>query len=301
MTQKHVATTSLLPIPKAIHHQAWPVLSTLSADTPIEHIVAIIERDGGVIVADFLTSEMLFRLNTELNSYVEACSPGSRSERRLWKRFHGHNTKRFCGLAAKSETFVTLLLHPTLQAYADHFLLPHCGSYWLNTAQMIVVGPGEPQQMIHRDEANWPHFPWPGPELTVSCIFALTAFTEENGATHIAPGSHRWADAEREARPEENTQAVMPAGSVLLYTGKVLHGAGANRTADFWRRGLHVSFVLGWLRPEEHHTLAVPLEVARKLPERVQQLLGYVSYHPLGYGGRLGLVDFEDAALVVRG
>lgn len=119
-------------------------------------------------------------------------------------------------------------------------------------------------------------------------------------ATIVARGSHRWEDVGRKAKPEETTQAVMKAGSVLLYTGKVIHGAGANRTSDTWRRGMHVSFVLGWLRPEEHHSLAVPLEVARRLPERAQHLLGYRSYHadPSVFGGRLGLVDFEDAALV---
>ncbi len=152
--------------------------------------------------------------------------------------------------------------------------------------------------MLHRDEVNWPHFPWGGPELTVSSMFALTDFTEENGATVVAPGSHRWTEIEREPEPEELTQAVMKAGSVLLYTGKVIHGAGANRTTDTCRRGMHVSYVVGWLRPEEHHAMAVPLELARQMPERAQQLLGYRSYHPSKFGGRLGLVDYEDAALV---
>ena len=43
----------------------------------------------------------------------------------------------------------------------------------------------------------------------------------------------------------------------------------------------------------------VPLEVARKLPERAQQMLGYHPDHPSEYGGRLGLVDFEDVRRVV--
>jgi ectoine hydroxylase-related dioxygenase (phytanoyl-CoA dioxygenase family) len=276
-----------------------PSLVTLAPDAPMERILSVIEADGGVIVHDFLSPDLLRRLQSDLRPYVEGSEPGSREEGAIWQLFHGPRTKRFCGLAAKSPAFVELLLTSSLKAYADHFLLPHCGSYWLNTGQMMVVGPGEPAQLQHRDCANWPFFPWPAPEVTVSCMFALSDFTAEAGATQVAPGSHRWSDPNRAPTPAEITQAVMPAGSVLLYTGNVIHAAGQNRTADRWRWGMHVSWVLGWLRPEECHYLAVPIDVARKLPERVQQMLGYHSYQPTAYGGRLGLVDFEDAKRVL--
>jgi ectoine hydroxylase-related dioxygenase (phytanoyl-CoA dioxygenase family) len=276
-----------------------PALVTVVADTPMSQIVAIIEADGGVIVRDFLSSDALRHLQSELQPFVDGSEPGSKEASKGWQLFHGSRTKRFCGLAAKSPTFVELLLEVKLKEYADHFLLPHCGSYWLNTGQMMVIGPGEPAQLLHRDCANWPHFPWPAPEVTVSCMFALNDFDLESGATQVAPGSHRWSDPERAPTAPEITQAVMPAGSVLFYSGNVIHAAGENRTTDRWRCGMHISWVLGWLRPEECHYLAVPLEVARRLPDRVQQLLGYHSYHPSAYGGRLGLVDFEEAKRIL--
>ena len=275
-------------------------LVTLRPDAPIERILAVIEADGGVIVRDFLAPNLLRRLQSELQPFVEGSAPGSRESHPGFQTFHGAMTKRFCGLAAKSPAFVELMLDSTLKLYADHFLLPRCGSYWLNTGQMMVVGPGEPAQYLHRDSANWPHFPWPAPEVTVSCMFALNDFTAENGATQVAPGSHRWNDPDRAPTPAEITQSVMTAGSVLLYSGNVIHAAGRNRTADKWRWGMHLSWVLGWLRPEECHYLAVPLELARTLPERAQLMLGYRSYYPSQYGGRLGLVDFEEAARVLK-
>ena len=275
-----------------------PSLVTLAPDTPIDEALRIIEADGGVIIRDFLSLDFLRRLQSELRPFVEGSSPGSKDEGMVWQIFHGQRTKRFCGLAAKSQAFVELLLDERLKSYADHFLLPRCGGYWLNTGQMMVVGPGEPSQMLHRDSANWPHFPWPAPEVTVSCLFALGDFDVENGATQVAPGSHRWTEPDRAPTAAEITQAVMPAGSVLLYSGNVVHAAGENRTANQWRWGMHVSWVLGWLRPEECHYLAVPIEAARKMPERVQQMLGYRSYYPK-WGGRLGLVDFDDAARVL--
>jgi ectoine hydroxylase-related dioxygenase (phytanoyl-CoA dioxygenase family) len=270
-------------------------LLSLAPDAPIEDAIKLVESDGGVIIRDFLSPDLLDRLRTELRPFVEAGTPGSKETNQLWNVFHGARTKRFCGLAAKSQAFVELLMNPALKAYADYFLLPRCGSYWLNTGQMMVIGPGEPAQMLHRDSANWPHFPWPAPEVTVSCMFALNDFELENGATQVAPRSHLWNEPNRVPTPSEVTQAAMPAGSVLLYGGNVIHAAGENRTADRWRWGLHLSWVLGWLRPEECHYLAVPIDIARKLPERAQQMLGYHSYHPSGFGGRLGLVDFEEA------
>lgn len=275
-------------------------LTHVGPDTSVQDWLAVVERDGGVIIDQCIAPDLVARLNAELDAWIANHPAGSRSDEEFWQVFHGKRTIRFCGLTSKAESFLEVLLHPTLKAFADYFLLPNCGSYWLNTTQTMIVGGGEPAQLLHRDEANWPHFPWPGPELTVSTMFALNDFTEENGATVVAPGSHVWENGDREALPEELTQAVMSTGSALLYTGKLLHGAGANRTADTWRRGMHISFVLGWLRPEEHHALAVPLDVAREFPERVQHLLGYRSYHPSGFGGRLGLVDFEDAALVTE-
>ena len=159
---------------------------------------------------------------------------------------------------------------------------------------LICIGPGESPQMLHRDELNWP-YATRTKEITVTAIFALTDFTEANGATMIAPGSNHWEGVLPSAPEESLCRATMPAGSALLYSGKVIHGGGANVTKDQWRVGLHAGFCCGWLRAEENYQLTVPLEVARTLPERAQYLLGFRPYSP-DFGGRLGLVDYDDAA-----
>ena len=95
--------------------------------------------------------------------------------------------------------------------------------------------------------------------------------------------------------PEETVAAVMPAGSAVLYLGKTMHAAGANVSADQWRRGLHMSFCLGWLTPEEASPIGVPWETARTYPPRVQRLLGYASpARQAGWSPANWLVDFED-------
>jgi ectoine hydroxylase-related dioxygenase (phytanoyl-CoA dioxygenase family) len=45
-----------------------------------------------------------------------------------------------------------------------------------------------------------------------------------------------------------------------------------------------LEYAASWLRPQENQCLAVPRDVARQLPERLQELLGYNIYPPfLGY------------------
>ena len=274
-------------------------LQTLAVDDPLEAVIEALDSDGGVIVRDMLGTGAAEQIVAELAGTYGESTPGSKSGIELWEGFHGRNTVRFCGLAAKSRAFVDhALLNPLFLSLADHYLLARASAYWLNTSQVMVVGPGEPAQYIHRDQNNWPEALGPEGELTISCMFALSDFTKENGATVVIPGSHINVDdgVQRgmDPPPESIAYAEMPAGSGMIYSGRVSHGAGHNAT-DTWRYGMHVSFVLGWLRPEEASTLVVDYERAVELPERARQLLGWSSYHSTG-GGRTWLVDFEDAS-----
>jgi ectoine hydroxylase-related dioxygenase (phytanoyl-CoA dioxygenase family) len=110
----------------------------------------------------------------------------------------------------------------------------------------------------------------------------------------VAPGSHRW-ERGRQPEPEELASADMPAGSAVLYLGSTIHGGGRNSTADRWRRGMHMSFVVGWLRTEDNNYLSTPPEVARTLPRPSQELLGYAAHDAIASGGGyLGTVDLLD-------
>jgi len=262
-------------------------------------ILAALDEAGGVIVEDLLGAPAAARVLADLADGYAETTPGSRSGSELWETFHGRRTVRFTGLAARSRAFVDhALLNPVLLAVADELLLPNGADYWLNTGQVMAVGPGEPAQYLHRDENNWPEAVADGKELTVSCMFALSDFTRENGATVVLPGTHRLPAGIRRGPAADHDRfrpayAEMPAGSGMIYTGKVVHGAGAN-TTDEMRHGMHVSYVVGWLRPEEASPLMVDRDRAATLPPRARQLLGWGSYHSVG-GGRTWLVDFEDA------
>ena len=278
--------------------RAMAELQVLERDAPLADVMAAYDADGGVIVRDLLSDDARRAIVEDLSAGLEDTSPGSKSGMDLWETFHGRNTVRFCGLAARSRAFVDhALLNPVFTAVTDELLLANGADYWLNTGQVMAIGPGEPAQYLHRDENNWPEAVAADREVTVSCLFALSDFTRENGATVVVAGSQRRPPGlvrGAEASPDEIAYAEMPAGSGLIYSGKVIHGAGGNTTEN-WRYGMHVSFVVGWLRPEEASPLVVDRDRAASLPERARELLGWGSYHSEG-GGRTWLVDFEDAA-----
>jgi ectoine hydroxylase-related dioxygenase (phytanoyl-CoA dioxygenase family) len=239
-------------------------------------ILGIVDQDGGVIVENFISRELVHRIRAQLGDFAEAFRPGI-SEGAIKAAFAGGQTKRFSGLISKAPAFAEVVDHDLLHEWATQAFK---NDYWINTAQAMIVGPGSQDQYLHRDWGNWPIAASQGPkgpEATVSIMLALSDFTAENGATRVVPGSHKWDDFSREAEPESVVQAVMPAGSALLYTGKTIHGAGANRTEDQWRFGIHLSFCLGQLTPEEALPLTVPWEVAQHCSERVKAMLGYYS------------------------
>jgi len=269
-----------------------PELRRFDASRPLDWntVWSAFDEDGGLIIEGFVPPYLLARLQADFAPLIASHEPGSTTEG-LWTEFHGQQTKRVTGLPRHSPAWIELLCDPRYQSMGDRYL--GAGDYWLNTGQLIAIGPGESPQLLHRDELNWPHA-MRSEEITVTAIFALTDFSEENGATVIAPGSNHWKGALPPVPEASTCRATMPAGSALLYSGKVIHGGGANVSTDQWRVGLHAGFCRGWLRAEENFQLTVPLEVARTLPDRARYLLGFRSYSP-EFGGRLGLVDYDDA------
>ncbi|HEY2079697.1 MAG TPA: phytanoyl-CoA dioxygenase family protein [Streptosporangiaceae bacterium] len=91
-------------------------------------------------------------------------------------------------------------------------------------------------------------------------------------ATQVVPGSHQPTTGKPD--PGRAVPVEMPAGSVLLFSGRLYHGAGAN-TSTQTRLGVVIDYQQPWLRPCEAHTLSADPAQVRKLPQRLQELLGY--------------------------
>jgi ectoine hydroxylase-related dioxygenase (phytanoyl-CoA dioxygenase family) len=270
-------------------------LTHLQASDPVEKVVSALREHGGVIVEGLLSRDTLARFNAELDPLLAGMRPDRKFLNSALDWFFGARTRHITAVSSKSRTFVSeVLLHPTLLGLCDAILAPSCARYQLNLAHVLDRGPGAEQQYIHRDELVWIHVPRPHPELQLASVIALVDFTAENGATRVVPGSHRW-NWERMPTADEFAVADMPAGSGVIYLGSTLHGGGPNSTTDQWRRGMHLSYVVGWLRTEENHYLATPPSIARTLPRQAQELLGYAAHDALNHGGGyLGALDLRD-------
>lgn len=275
-------------------------LPTLPRTAAIADVNAAIAEAGAVIVDGLIAEATVRRLRDDLTPWVHDTPPGSRSRDPEWEKFHGATTIRLNGIITKSSAFVDVCLDDTILGVADRRLIPDGGATQISDAQLIAIGPGESAQYLHRDQSGWPWFNRylpDGPEITVTAMVAVTDCTADNGATRVVPHSHLVPDSTDVFDPANAVPAEMSAGSVLLFSGKTVHGGGSNHTTDEWRHALHLSYLQGWLRPEEAHAYSIPVELGASLPRRAQELFGFAEYNPAPRdGGRLWLVDFEDPA-----
>jgi ectoine hydroxylase-related dioxygenase (phytanoyl-CoA dioxygenase family) len=249
----------------------------------------ILAADGAVIVDGLADPALVAEVRGEMAPYIDATPSGSDD-------FAGRNTRRSGALVARSPASRQLVQHPLVLDVAGR-LLHQAMNFQLHLTQTIAIGPGEPAQVVHRDQWAFDFFPFPA-DYHVQCntIWALTDFTEANGATRVIPGSQDWPDA-RDHSADETVPAEMSLGSCLLYTGKVYHGGGANTTDDEVRIAGNITYVVGWLRQEENQYLSVPREVADTLDDDLLRLMGYqTGAYALGY-----IDDVRDPLEVIRG
>ncbi|MEC8922318.1 MAG: phytanoyl-CoA dioxygenase family protein [Actinomycetota bacterium] len=250
-------------------------LAYFDADAEDEEILSALREDGACVLVDVMGENLKSRVSEELQPFIEA-TPTGRDD------FTGRLTGRTGALVARSEASRELVMHPTLTGLAQQFLGPYTDKIQLHLTQVINIQPGQGAQPRHRDRLAWGGYVPPEIEPQFNTLWALTDFTEENGATRVVPGSVKWP-TERRATDEETIQAVMKAGSVLLYSGSVIHGGGQN-LSDSDRTGINITYCLGWLRTEENQYLSCPPSVAKNLDPDLQEMLGYtMGTYALGY------------------
>ncbi|WP_298674301.1 phytanoyl-CoA dioxygenase family protein [uncultured Sphingomonas sp.] len=191
--------------------------------------------------------------------------------------FYGRRTKRFGRLLTRSDRAATLVQHDLILGITERILRPFCDVIQLNLTQAIALHPGALPQLPHRDQDMW-RGETGRIEYLVNVMWPLTDYNSENGATLIWPGSH--GDNVGETAPANDPViAAMSPGTALMFLGSTLHGAGGNDSAAV-RRGMIVSYCLGWLKPYENQWLAYPPAVARHFAPDLAALVGYRQHRP---------------------
>ena len=192
--------------------------------------------------------------------------------------FEGTRTTRIYNLLAYHPAFAKIPIFDGILRLMEKILDP---GLQLSSLSAICPGPGQEPQPLHSDSQMIP-LPRPHVPLAVNSMWALTDFTEENGATRIVPGSHRLDHDPDYDGQYDSICAEMSAGSILVWHSTLWHGGGHNRS-QMRRDGIACYYCAGWIRQQENQQLGVPVERLRGFPRRLQELRGFSVYRGI-YG-----------------
>ncbi len=246
----------------------------MATDTA-EHL-ARIETDGYTLVEDAISNDVadaliddLARLEHELGTVPSANS------------FEGAATKRTYNLLAHGDPWLDVPVHPAVLPIVRGVL---GDGPLISSVSSIAIGPGETAQPIHADDQTMP-IQRPSRPVVCNSMWALTDFTEANGATRIVPGSHYRDHRPPYGEPQDSIPAEMAKGSILVWNGSLWHGGGAN-TTDGTRIGIAMNYCAGWIRQQENQQLGIPAEMMAAFSPELRDLCG------LGvYKGLIGHID----------
>jgi ectoine hydroxylase-related dioxygenase (phytanoyl-CoA dioxygenase family) len=190
--------------------------------------------------------------------------------------FEGYKTRRIYNLLAHGEIWQQIPVHDRVLPVVEGVLDRGC---LISSLSSIDLGPEESAQMLHADDQLLP-IARPHDAIVCNTMWALTDFSEGNGATRLIPGSHRAVTAPLLDARHESIAAVMPRGSVLVWHGSLWHGGGANQTTAR-RVGIAMNYCAGFIRQQENQQLGIPREIARTFSPRLRELAGYGVYNHL--------------------
>jgi ectoine hydroxylase-related dioxygenase (phytanoyl-CoA dioxygenase family) len=255
----------------------------LDADSIRTHVESI-EKNGYAIVHGAIEPELIADLTSDL----------LRLERELGivpapNSFEGTQTIRIYNLLVHGPLYERIPIHENVLPIVEKVLDEGC---LVSSLSSIAILPGEVPQPLHADDQLIP-LKRPHEPLVCNTIWALTDFTDENGATRLIPGSHHSEKAPKYGVEYETIPAVMPAGSVLVYNGSIWHGGGANKTSQR-RVGIAMNYCAGFIRQQENQQLGIPRALARTFPRRLRELLGYSTYH-----GIIGHIDRKHPGMLL--
>lgn len=250
----------------------------LAPEAVAQHL-ARIEREGFTVVEGAIEPDLVEAIHDDLLR-LEREHGIVPSE----NRFEGTKTVRIYNLLVHGKLYERIPVHESVLPVVEGVLDEGC---LISSLSSISIGPGEDAQPIHADDQLMP-IPKPHPPTVCNTMWALTDFSEANGATRVVPGSHRLDHSPDYGKPYDSVPAEMPRGSVLVWHGSLWHGGGANRTGER-RVGIAMNYCAGWVRQQENQQLGIPREIARGFSRRLQRLCGYGVYR-----GLIGHIDKHD-------
>jgi ectoine hydroxylase-related dioxygenase (phytanoyl-CoA dioxygenase family) len=258
--------------------------SVTNSESAIEAHLRRIAEEGYTILPDAIEPDLVAEIDEALVTLERDL--GTVPADNL---FEGLHTTRVYNLLVHGATFAKIPTHPKVLPVVEGVLDP---GLLISSLSSIAIGPGERAQPIHADDQviplRRPHEP-----IICNTMWAITDFTEANGATRLIPGSHLRDTAPNPLEHYDTIAAEMSKGSVLVWVGSVWHGGGANLT-DTRRVGIAMNYCSGFIRQQENQQLGIPPHMVTTFPRRLQELVGYSVYN-----GLIGHIDKQHPAAYV--
>jgi ectoine hydroxylase-related dioxygenase (phytanoyl-CoA dioxygenase family) len=247
--------------------------------------VARIADTGYTIIEDAIEPDLVTGLYDDLARLEHALDvqPSTND-------FEGTQTWRVYNLLVHGPLYEAIPVHPSVLPVVERVLDPGC---LVSSLSSISIGPGETAQPIHADDMLLP-IPKPHPPTVCNSMWALTDFTDANGATRLVPGSHL-LDNPVYGGDYDTVPAEMARGSVLVWHGSLWHAGGANRT-DSRRVGIAMNYCAGYIRQQENQQLGIPPATVKGFSPRLRELVGYGVYN-----GLIGHIDKKAPAQLLDG
>jgi ectoine hydroxylase-related dioxygenase (phytanoyl-CoA dioxygenase family) len=239
-----------------------------------EQALCNIAEYGLTIIPDVLTGSELTATRDALYRAADADHARGRDAKFSLDYADDGSNRRVWNVLSRDPLFEDLAFHPLAIAFVKHIL------GWpalLGNLSANITGPGGGEMILHADQIFVPE-PWSSAPQGMNVAWCLDDFTERNGATRFAPGSHHLNRAPQPGEADAETLAIeAPAGAIAVFESRIWHKTGNNRTTDQTRAGVFAWYTKPIYRPQENWFLSLKPEVRQFANDDALTLLGYKS------------------------
>jgi ectoine hydroxylase-related dioxygenase (phytanoyl-CoA dioxygenase family) len=240
----------------------------------LDHVAEALRFEGYAVVTEVLPPDLL-----------DAARPALYSAQRQILREVGAERLRRAGeigvlrLMLKYEPiFFRFLELAEMLAIVDRIVSP---TAVLHLQNGFILPPlehdgGRPDVFQMRFHQDFPRV-LEGHVVSVNCMFAIDAFTPDNGATLVVPGTHQRLPPPDVSYMEARAiPAVCPPGAMLVFDSTLWHAAGLNRSGQD-RLSINHQFTCSYIKQQIDYVRALGAEAVLAQPPRTQQLLGWYT------------------------